>query len=82
MQFLVVLVVAALWVKYFWLFVAVVASLWLACRVGRAIRAHEDAVAAEARRIDDVRARADQQHNWVMQGDPRGTYGENVAVPM
>jgi hypothetical protein len=76
MQFLVVVVVAALWVKYFWLFVAVVASLWLAYRIGRAIREHQDAVAAENARLDDLRARADQQHVWAMQGDPRGMFGE------
>jgi hypothetical protein len=81
-QFLVVLVVAALWVKYFWLFVAVAASLWLAYWVGRAIREHQDAVAVESARLDGLRARADEQHNWRMQGDPRGTFGEYPAAPM
>ena len=32
--------------------------------------------AAERERIEGLRARADQQYNWRMQGDPRGTYGE------
>jgi hypothetical protein len=81
-QFLVVLVVAALWVKYFWLFVAVVASLWLAHRIGRTIREHRNAVAAENARLAELRTRADQQHAWVMQGDPRGTFGdESGAAP-
>jgi hypothetical protein len=26
------------------------------------------------------RPRADQQHAWVMQDDPRGTYGESVSA--
>jgi hypothetical protein len=75
MQFLVVLVGAALFVKYFWSLVAVVASLWLAHRIARAVREHQDAVVAEAQRIDEIRARADQQHEWVVRGDSRGTYG-------
>jgi hypothetical protein len=80
MQFLVVLIVAALWVKYFWVFVAVVGSLWAAHRIGRGIAKHNAeqraAAAAEADRVDGLRERADQQHNWVQQGDPRGTYGD------
>jgi nitrate/nitrite transporter NarK len=82
MQFLVVLVVAALWVKYFWVFAAGVAVIWLGHRLVKAWRGHQDGAATEARCIDDVRARADQQHDWVMQGDPRGTFGEYPAAPM
>jgi hypothetical protein len=82
MQFIAVLIVAALFVKLFWVLVAAIAAVWLGYRVGKEWRRHQAGVAAEARRVDEIRARADQQHAWVMQGDPRGTYGENIAVPM
>jgi MMPL family len=36
---------------------------------------HQDAVAAENARLDELRARADQQHKWVVRADPLGTYG-------
>ena len=36
---------------------------------------HQATVAAEQRRLAAIAARADQQHTWVMAGDPRGTYG-------
>jgi hypothetical protein len=29
--------------------------------------------------MNELAARADQQHNWVMQGDDRGTYGPQGA---
>ncbi len=32
--------------------------------------------------LRDLDDRADQQHNWTMQGDPRGIYGESLAAPM
>jgi hypothetical protein len=78
-QLLAILIVAALWVKYFWLFVLGVALIWIGsfCRKEwRAERARVAAAAeAERERIDGLLERADQQHNWRMQGDPRGIYG-------
>jgi hypothetical protein len=38
MQFLVVLVVAALWVKYFWVFVVLVAGTYIVHRLAKEIR--------------------------------------------
>jgi hypothetical protein len=35
---------------------------------------------AERRRLAEIVERADRQHNWVMQGDPRGTYGDSAAT--
>jgi nitrate/nitrite transporter NarK len=74
-QFLATLVVVAvLWHFIWWLAATVglialtvlllVAAFYLAHRVD----------ARHARRAA-LRARADQQHAWVMQGDRRGTYG-------
>jgi hypothetical protein len=34
---------------------------------------------SERARLSEICARADEQHNWVMQGDPRGTYGEETV---
>ncbi|HME49036.1 hypothetical protein [Mycobacterium sp.] len=34
---------------------------------------------ALAHRNAEIAARADQQHNWVMQGDDRGVYGPEGA---
>jgi hypothetical protein len=49
----------------------------------RAADRHADRVEAERRRLAGLVARADQQHEWVLAGDPRGVYGdETVAVPM
>jgi hypothetical protein len=42
--------------------------------------AHEASVAAEEERLAGIAARADQQHAWVMAGDPRGTYGAAGTV--
>ena len=64
MQFLVVLVVAALFVKYFWVLVAVVAGAYVVHLLVREIRRSYAVAAAEAQRIDEIRARADRQHAW------------------
>jgi hypothetical protein len=60
---------------YFWWIVAALAAVGL-LYFGRALWLAERRLAAdreaEHRRIAQ---RADQQHAWVMQGDPRGTYG-------
>jgi hypothetical protein len=57
--------------KYWWIIAAVIlfkqAPGWWA--------AHQASVAGEERRLAAIAARADQQHAWVMAGDPRGTYG-------
>lgn len=39
----------------------------------RAARAQRD---ADARRVAELAARAEQQHRWVLRGDERGIYGE------
>jgi hypothetical protein len=85
-QLIAILIIAALWVKYFWLFVLGVAAIWLVwfCRKEWK-RNHAEAKAAavaERERIEGLIARADQQQAWRMQGDPRGIYGgEFPAAP-
>jgi hypothetical protein len=65
--------------KYWWLIVLVVAAVILFKWAPVWWAAHEASVAAEEKRLAEVAARADQQHNWVMQGDDRGLWG--VAWP-
>src|SRR6476469_2923117 len=43
------------------------------------LRANARQRAALTQRMNELAARADQQHNWVMQGDDRGIYGPRGA---
>jgi hypothetical protein len=55
-------------------------KLWCAVLgLKRAVDRRGERIAAERRRVAELAARADRQHNWVMQGDPRGTYDEFPA---
>jgi hypothetical protein len=84
MQFIAVLIVAALWAKSGWVLIAAAVVGYVGHRLVKEIRRAradaEAAAAAEAERLEGLRARADQQHNWRMQGDPRGTYGESASA--
>lgn len=66
--------------KVFWWVVgaaAFVATLrWIEKTIDRHLERAHEARMAVARRNTELAERADQQHNWRMQGDPRGTYGE------
>jgi hypothetical protein len=80
MQFIALLIVVALVVKFWWLIAAVVGMFCAAHWTRRAVDRHAGRVEAECRRVAGLVARADQQHNWVIRGDPRGTYGEPAAT--
>jgi lysylphosphatidylglycerol synthetase-like protein (DUF2156 family) len=78
------LLVAIIWiiVKFFWWIVgaiALVGLFFLARAIMRENRKRRDAY---ARYCAEIAARADQQHNWVMQGDDRGFYGPEGAELM
>ena len=80
MQFLVVLVVSALVVKFWPVLVGgigmIVAVYW-----GRRVAdRHAERIEAERRRLAGLMGRADAQHNWTLQGDDRGLYGEYPPV--
>jgi nitrate/nitrite transporter NarK len=53
--------------------VAVYVKAWLLWRQYQRARAAEQ---RERQRWAGIAARADQQHAWVLAGDPRGTYGD------
>jgi hypothetical protein len=57
--------------------IALAVAAYLAYRGGRvAWVRHCEAADAWAAEQKAIAARADQQHAWVMAGDPRGTYGD------
>lgn len=65
--------------KAFWWVVgaaAFVATLrWIEKTIDRALERRHESAMAVAQYNAELAARADQQHNWRMQGDPRGIYG-------
>jgi hypothetical protein len=81
-QFVALLVAVALVVKFWWLIAAVVGMFCAVRWTRRAVDRHAERVEAERRRLAGLVACADQQHAWVMQGDRRGTFGdESGAAP-
>jgi hypothetical protein len=80
MQFIVLLLAVGLVVRYWWLVAAVVGMIVAAYWARLAVDRHLAGVAAQRRRLAGLAARADRQHNWVMQGDPRGTYGDEYPA--
>jgi hypothetical protein len=79
-EFVALLVAVGLVVKFWWLLVGVVGMIVAAHWTRLAVDRHFARAAAERRRVAELVARADRQHNWVMQGDPRDTYGESAAT--
>jgi hypothetical protein len=79
-QFIGTLLLVGLMLKYWWViaFIVCVVLVWKWAPGWWA--AHQASVAAEERRVAEVAARADQQHAWVLAGDPRGTYGSEITV--
>jgi hypothetical protein len=77
-----VLVVVAIIVKFIWWILAVTALIGLFFLVQGFIRKDRKRRAALARHNAAIAARADQQHQWVLQGDDRGIYGSEWAKLM
>lgn len=72
----------AIVVKFIWWILGAAALVGLFF-VARAIaRWYSNRLAEYARYRDALAARADQQHNWVLQGDDRGIYGVEGAKLM
>jgi hypothetical protein len=59
--------------KYVLIGLAIIGVIWLFVRVARACI---DARERRERELDAIRARADEQHRWTLQDDPRGLYGD------
>jgi hypothetical protein len=58
--------------KWLLIIAAIVAPFWL---LQRGLNAWIAADQRRERELDAIRARADQQNEWVWVGDPRGIYG-------
>ena len=69
-------------IKLFWWIVAAGVAVGLFYLVRAIVRENRRRRELSARRCAEIAARAEQQHNWVMQGDDRGTYGPDGAELM
>jgi hypothetical protein len=78
-QLIGVLFVVGLIIRYFWWITLVIIAVIAYQRAPGWWAAHQAAVAAEQARVAGIAARADQQHAWVLAGDPRGTYGAEIT---
>jgi hypothetical protein len=79
-QLIGVLFVVGLIIRYFWWIALVVVAVIAYKRAPVWWAQYQAAQAAERDRLAAIAARADQQHAWVLAGDPRGTYGAEIAV--
>jgi hypothetical protein len=77
-----VLFVIGLIIKFIWWIVGALALVAVCYVIRAVVRQGNVAAAAWNQRMAEIAARADQQHNWVMQGDDRGTYGPDGAPLM
>ena len=69
-------------IKFIWWIIGAAALVGLFFLVRAIVRADARQRAALAQRMNEIAARADQQHEWVMQGDDRGVYGPQGAELM
>jgi hypothetical protein len=76
MQFVALLVVVALVVKYWWLIAGVIGLIAAVYWGRRVADRRAERVEAERRRLAELVARADAQHRMVVEGDERGVFGE------
>jgi len=74
-----VLFIVGLIIKFIWWIIGAAALVGLFCLIRAILRANARQRAILAQRMSELAARADQQHNWVMQGDDRGIYGPRGA---
>jgi hypothetical protein len=70
-----VLFIVGLIIKFIWWIIGAAVLVGLIYLIRAILRANARQRATLAQRMNELAARADQQHNWVMQGDDRGTYG-------
>ena len=73
------LVIIALIIKFFWWIVGALAMVAVFFVVRAIVRENRKRRAGYDRYYAQLAARADQQHNWVLQGDDRGVYGTEGA---
>src|SRR6476619_7701723 len=74
-----VLFIIGLIIKFIWWIIGAAAHVGLFYLIWAILRANARQRAALTQRMNELAARADHQHNWVMQGDDRGIYGSQGA---
>jgi hypothetical protein len=80
MPLILLLIAAALVVKFAWLIAAVLATVAVGIGVGKSWASRDDRAAARRRRAAEICARADRQHAAVLAGDELiGVYGGTIA---
>ncbi len=67
---------------FIWWIIAAAAAVALFYAVRAVVRENRRRRAIYARRCAEIAARADEQYNWVLQGDDRGIYGPEGAALM
>jgi hypothetical protein len=77
-----ILFLVGLVIKFIWWILGALALVAAYYVIRAAVRQNNAATAVRHQRMAELAARADQQHNWVMQGDDRGTYGPDCAPLM
>ena len=65
---------------YFWQLLALVAVVALAYYGRQWWNTEQARVAKQQAEHRAIAARADEQHSWVLAGDPRGTYGRYMPA--
>ncbi|WP_233272152.1 hypothetical protein [Mycolicibacterium smegmatis] len=75
----VVVVVIGFIIKYIWWILGGLAMVAAFFIIRALVRWHLAAVAERNRRHAVIARRADRQHQWVLDGDPRGIYGSEGA---
>jgi hypothetical protein len=73
------LFIVGLIIKFIWWIIGAAALVGLFYLIRAILRAKARQRAVLAQRMNEIAARADKQHNWVMQGDDRGIYGPQGA---
>lgn len=77
----VAVIILGLIIKFIWWIIAALALIAAFHLIRALVRADRARRAAFDALCVQITARADQQHDWVLQGDARGTYGpEGVSV--
>lgn len=69
-------------IKFIWWILGAAALVGLCFLVRATLREYREQADAKAAHRAALVARADQQHNWVLQGDDRGIYGTEGAELM
>jgi hypothetical protein len=70
-----VLFIIGLIIKFIWWIIGAAVLVGLFYLIRAILRANARQRAILAQQMNELASRADQQHNWVMQGDDRGIYG-------